>query len=333
MTRRLLQPAGRITLPRVTRAISSSTSGRAGRPIRSAWAPCTKNEVSSVAPVCLQTSVTSCRPGSCGVYRAGEDAPLVAGGCEAHISDLPDGALIRAVTSPVSGSPLFSATLARARPFAALAAARVSSTSASSRPSPCSAGRPSSARPAPRNYNGTCLRPLFATPGAVGPHKEDLARAESSCHQQGQPAELVGDILVDAEHFGAGLGPVHRRIPLKAREVFPNVGVVVLRVGQLGEQAAPAVSVSSKWWRARFPTAGLGADQHHGAKAPSSLSVSVYCRPCQPGMKTRPLAWCSTMPFSSRQSSLVSWPSSRPTSPEHDVEFRQLVSPCGNCLM
>ena len=104
---------GSMTLPRVTRAISSKTSGRAGFPTRSAATPWTKKDVSSVAFVCLQSSVTSCLPGSSAVKRLWKTPHSSPAERNRTVSALPEGATIRAVTSPfVSGSPLRSMTFA-----------------------------------------------------------------------------------------------------------------------------------------------------------------------------------------------------------------------------
>ncbi len=63
---------------------------------------------------------------------------------------------------------------------------------------------------------------------------------------------------MNGQHFASPLGAGDGRIPLETRQVFPHFQVVVLRVGQIGEQAAPAELGQFKMpWRARAPSSGL----------------------------------------------------------------------------
>ena len=41
---------------------------------------------------------------------------------------------------------------------------------------------------------------------------------------------------MDAEHLAARLGPKHRGVPLEAGQPLPDLDVVVLGVGQLGQR-------------------------------------------------------------------------------------------------
>ena len=94
--------------------------------------------------------------------------------------------------------------------------------------------------------------------------------------QQRQPAELVDGVLVHGQHLAAGLGPQHRRIPLEAGQPLPDLGIVVLRVGQLGQQAGPAASRSARsGWACASPSRPAGpVSSTTGQRSPSSVSSS-----------------------------------------------------------
>ena len=108
---------------------------------------------------------------------------------------------------------------------------------------------------------------LAPAPGPVCAHEKHLARAERAGDQKRKPAELVADILVNAQNVGAGLGAKHRRVPLEARKSLPHLGIIVLCVGQLGQQAAPAqLGQLEVIGDPRAPAAGLGGIEHDRAQ-------------------------------------------------------------------
>ena len=136
------------------------------------------------------------------------------------------------------------------------------------------------------------FHPFSPPPGAVGAHEEHLAGAEVRVASSGNRPNSFDDILMHAQHFGAGLGATHRGVPLKAGQILPDFDVVLLRVGQLRQQAAAAeFGQLEAAGRARSPSARLGTDRARRGRGRSvPYQSSDNCRPCQPGMKTRPLA-------------------------------------------
>ena len=63
---------------------------------------------------------------------------------------------------------------------------------------------------------------------------------------------------MDSQDLGAGFGARDRCVPLEAGEIVPNVGVFLLRVGQLRQQATLAEFGELEMaGRASAPAAGL----------------------------------------------------------------------------
>ncbi len=122
--------------------------------------------------------------------------------------------------------------------------------------------------------------------------KSTLPAPKVRVTKSGSRPIFVGGVLVHAEHVAAGLGADARRVPLKAGQPFPDLGVVVLGVGQLGEQAAAAeLGQLEMVRRARAPAAGLGRIEHDRAEvAQLGVQQRKLAALASPGMKTRPLA-------------------------------------------
>ena len=69
--------------------------------MRSVATPCTKKDASKVALVCLQDRMTSCVPGSSAVKRPEKAPHSSPDEVNRTLSAFPDGATIRAITSPL----------------------------------------------------------------------------------------------------------------------------------------------------------------------------------------------------------------------------------------
>ena len=89
----------------------------------------------------------------------------------------------------------------------------------------------------------------------------------------GRRPNSLGRVLVDGQDIAAGLGPEHGGVPLKAGEPLPDLGIIVLGIGQLREQAsAPEFGELEMIGGARAPTSGLRGVENHGTKV-SQLGV------------------------------------------------------------
>ena len=111
------------------------------------------------------------------------------------------------------------------------------------------------------------FHPFAPAPAAVGSHEEDLSGAKRAGDQQRQRGRIRSRHLCERTRTSLpALARMHGGIPLEAGQSFPDFDVVVLRVGQLGQQAAAAefgqLEVAG---RARAPTAGLRRVEHDRA--------------------------------------------------------------------
>ncbi len=102
------------------------------------------------------------------------------------------------------------------------------------------------------------LDTLPPTPSAVGAHEQNFAGAKCSGRQQRQSTVLVGHLAVDRQDFAARFRADHRGVPLEAGQVFPDLNVLGLRVGEFREQAgATSFGQFKMARRARAPSARL----------------------------------------------------------------------------
>ena len=142
-------------------------------------------------------------------------------------------------------------------------------------------------------------------------------------------------VLVDAEHVAAGLGPEHRRVPLEAGQPFPDLGVVVLRVGQLGQQAAAAQFGQLEMvGRARAPAAGLRVVEHDRAEVAQLGVEQRELRAPAAGHEDQAAGLVLDQPL--EQPALLGGQLAvvqADVAQEDHVVLRQLVEPAGNCLM
>ena len=185
-------------------------------------------------------------------------------------SDLPDGAVIRAVTSPpCSGSPPRSITLAcRASVWSSLRlVGHVVQPHRLALGHVALVGHPAH-HLAPEPIVILVLDPLAPPPGAVGAHEEDLAGPEGPRDQQRQPAELVG--LRPCARPGTSVpalarstGAYHWKPGSPSQTSAFSSSVSASLVSRLRRP----VSVSSKWLGVREPQPpGCGVVEHHRAE-------------------------------------------------------------------
>ena len=160
-------------------------------------------------------------------------------------------------------------------------------------------------------------------PGAKGPG-----------HEEGQPAELVGIILVGAEDVAPCLGMNDRGIPLEPGEPFPDGGVIVLRVGQLSEQAPAArLGQLEVARRPRPPPARLAGIHHHRAEVTQFGIEQAELAPVPPRHEDQAarLVLDQTLELAAifdRQLPRLD----ADIAEENDVELAQLVEPLGELL-
>jgi len=97
---------------------------------------------------------------------------------------------------------------------------------------------------------------------------------------------IVGMILVGMMAFSAIFAPL--LAPYDPQQVL-------IGIEKVKKREAPCIHML-----------GCDASSTTGNRSLSSVPSSDNCRPCHPGMKTSPLAWCSTNPLSSHHAKFTS---------------------------
>ena len=102
------------------------------------------------------------------------------------------------------------------------------------------------------------LDPFSPSPNAVGAHEEDFACPEGFGCQKSHASLFSRRRFVDGQDFDSRLGSRDGRVPLKARQVHPDIDVVFGRIGEFGQET--------------FAT-GFGQLHAHGVSGSDSVGI------------------------------------------------------------